>query len=303
MRHLCFAAVFGAASSAAPAGVGAQAVPGRDLLDFAIGALGEAPALANATAGGVYNPAASLLGATGRIRGSLAHVNAQGERGLTGDLLGLEWRPRPTRAVAVSVVRAAVGDIPRRGDDPTTDLGTVVYDTYVLSVGGSARVQRHLAVGAALRYRVGRVDTTSASGVGGDAGVVVDGLFGRRDLRLGASTFLWRPGAHGDDRPLGLLGADARVVGRADEREVRVGASYVASRGGEQEGYGYLSGRLRNAEARAGLARASLGTFTDTRTRLGLGLRYARLLVNVTREESASRFGSIYQITLSSVFK
>jgi hypothetical protein len=64
-----------------------------------------------------------------------------------------------------------------------------------------------------------------------------------------------------------------------------------------------LSGRLRNVEARAGLARASLGTYTDTRTRLGLGLRYARLLVNVTREESASRFGSIYQITLSSVFK
>ncbi|MDF1502164.1 hypothetical protein [Roseisolibacter sp. H3M3-2] len=303
MRHLCFAAAIGAAVTAAPGGLGAQAVPGRDLLDFTVGALGEAPALATAAAGGVYNPAAPLLAASGRIRGSLAHVNAPGERGLTGEALGLEWRPRPGRAVAFSVLRAGVADIPRRGDDPTTDLGTVPYDTYVVSLGAAARVQPHVALGAAMRWRAGRVDTTSASELGADVGVVVDGLLGRRDLRLGASTFLWRPRADADDRPLVLFGADARVVGRAPEREVRLGASFQGAAAGEQEGYGFLSGRLRNVEARAGLARATLGAESDTRTRLGLGLRYARLLVQVTREDSPSRFGSIYQITLSSVFK
>jgi hypothetical protein len=160
-----------------------------------------------------------------------------------------------------------------------------------------------VAVGAALRYRTGRVDTTQASALGGDAGVLVDGLLGRRDLRLGASSFLWRPNARLDDRPLGLAAVDLRVVGEAPTREVRAGGSYQASRGGETEGYGYLSARLRNVEGRAGVARAERGPYSDTRTRLGLGLRYARLLVSVAREESASGFGSMYQFTLSSILQ
>jgi hypothetical protein len=302
MRHLCFAAAFGAVV-AAPGRAGAQTVPGRDLFDFVIGALGEAPALASATAGGLYNPAAPLLAPTGKLRASAAVMNAQGELGLSGAMAAVEWRLRPARALTLTVARAALRDIPRRGDDPIADLGTVPYQTFVASLGGAARVQRHVVVGAALRARTGRADTTSASTVGGDAGVVVDGLLGRRDLRLGASTFLWRPDATRDDRPLGLAGADLRVIGRAPEREVRVGGSYLASRAGEAEGYGYVSGRLANVEARAGYARATLAGAADTRLRLGLGLRYARLLVSVARDESASGFGAVYQFTLTSVLK
>ncbi|GLC27333.1 hypothetical protein [Roseisolibacter agri] len=303
MRHLCFAATLGAALAVAPRVSPAQTVPGRDLYDFAIGALGEAPALAIEAAGGLYNPAATLLAPTGRIRGSVTHLNAPGDRGLSGEVIGLEWRQTPKRAFAITVARAGVSDIPRTDDTPTAVGSPVVYDSYLVSAGASQRVLRHLAVGAALRYRVGRLDTASASTAGADAGVVVDGLLGRRDLRLGASTFLWRPGADRDDRPLTSLGADARVAGRAVAREVRVGASYLGSRGGEHEGYGYVSARLRNVEGRAGLARAARGGEADTRTRLGLGLRYAGLLVGVARDESASGFGSIYQITLSSIFK
>lgn len=303
MRHLCFAATLGAALAAAPRVTGAQTVPGRDLFDFAIGALGEAPALAVEAAGGLYNPAAPLLAPVGRLRGSVTHLNAPGDRGLSGEVVGLEWRPTPRRAYAVTIARAGVSDIPRTDDTPTANGGTVVYDSYLVSAGAAQRLLKHLVVGGAFRYRVGRLDTATASTVGADAGVVVDGLLGRRDLRLGASSFLWRPGADRDDRPLASVGADARVVGRSVAREVRLGASYLGSGGGEQEGFGYVSARLRNVEGRAGLARASRGGEADTRSRLGLGLRYAGLLVGVAREESASGFGSIYQITLSSILK
>ncbi|MGZ8376712.1 MAG: hypothetical protein ACXWZS_10880 [Gemmatirosa sp.] len=303
MRHLCFAATLGAALAAVPQAARAQTVPGRDLFDFAVGALGEAPALAVEVAGGLYNPAALLLAPVGRLRASVSHLNAPGDRGLSGEVVGLEWRPSPRRGYAVTVARAGVSDIPRTEDTPTAVGGNVTYDSYVVSAGATARVLRHVAVGGALRYRVGRLDTASASTVGGDAGVVVDGLLGRHDLRLGASSFLWRPGASRADRPLATVGADARVVGRAIAREVRLGASYLGSRGGEQEGYGYVSARLRNVEGRAGVARAVRAGEFDTRTRLGLGLRYAGLLVGVVREESASGFGPIYQITLSSILK
>ncbi len=303
MRHLCFAATLGTVLAVAPRVSPAQRVPGRDLYDFAIGALGEAPALAVEAAGGLYNPAATLLAPTGRLRGSVTHLNAPGDRGLSGEVIGLEWRQTLRRAFAITAARAGVSDIPRTDDTPTAIGSPVLYDSYLVSAGASQRVLRHVAVGAALRYRVGRVDTVTASTAGADAGVVVDGLLGRYDLRLGAASFLWRPGADRDDRPLASVGADARVVGRAVAREVRVGASYLGSNGAENEGYGYLSARLRNVEGRAGVARAIRGGEADTRTRLGLGLRYAGLLVGVAREESASGFGSIYQITLSSIFK
>ena len=305
MRDLCFVAALGLALLVGPGQASAQrAVPARDLLDFPVGALTEAPALANEAAGGLYNPAAPLLAPAGRLRGSVTHMNAPGERGLTGQLLGLEWRQRPQRVLSFSAARAAVQDIPRTGEEnPSADFGTVPYDTFVLSAGAATRVHRHVAVGAALRFRTGRVDTTQASAIGGDAGIVVDGLLGRHDLRLGASSFLWRPNARFDDRPLALGGADLRVVGRAPTREVRVGGSYLGSRGGEAEGYGYVSARLRNVEGRAGVARAERGPYTDTRTRLGFGLRYARLLVSVAREESASGFGSMYQFTISSLLQ
>ena len=303
MRHLYFAAMLGVALASAPRPAAAQVVPGRDLYDFAIGALGEAPALAIEAAGGLYNPAATLLAATGRLRGSVTHLNAPGERGLSGEVIGLEWRQTPRRAFAITAARAGVSDIPRTDDTPTAIGSPVVYDSYLVSAGASQRVLRHVAVGAALRYRVGRLDTASASTAGADAGVIVDGLLGRHDLRLGAASFLWRPGADRNDRPLLSAGADGRVVGVAAAREVRVGASYLGSGAGEQEGYGYVSARLRNVEGRAGIARASRAGEGDTRTRLGLGLRYAGLLVGVAREESASGFGSLYQITLSSIFK
>ena len=168
MRHLCFAAVIGAVAGsglAAPHGAAAQGVPGRDLLDFPLGALGEAPALATEAAGGLFNPAAPLLGAAGRVRGSVSHVNAPGERGLSGQLVGVDWRLRPRTVLSISGARAGVGSIPRTGASPDIEPGEVTYDTFLVSGGVAHRVLRHLAVGTAVRYRVGRADTAQASTV------------------------------------------------------------------------------------------------------------------------------------------
>ena len=305
MRFLWFAAPLGVALVIAPRAAAAQAVPGRDLFDFTVGALAEAPALAIESAGGLYNPATLLLAPVGRLRASVAHLNAQGDRGLTGEVLGVEWRARPRLAGALSVARIGLSGIPLTTESPDVMPGmTVAYDSFVFSGGVAYRPVRHIALGGALRYRAGRVDTVRAGRAGADAGIVIDGLLGRHDLRLGASTFLWRPRALRDDRPLGTLGADARVVGSTVAREVRLGASYLGSRGGERETYGYITGRLRNVEGRAGLARAARADGdAESRVRLGLGLRYARFHVAIAREEGESALGSIYQFTLSTLLK
>lgn len=308
MRHLCFAAAVGALAASVLAGprrAAAQGVPGRDLLDFPLGALGEAPALAVEAAGGLFNPAAPLLAAGRGVRGSASHVNAPGERGVSGELVALDWRIRPRTALSVSVARAGVGAIPRTGESVDVLPGDVLYDTFVLSTGVARRVQRHLAVGAAVRYRVGRADTSRAATVGTDAGIVVDGLLGRRDLRLGLSSFLWRPDAAPGDRPATTAGADLRVFGDGAAREVRLGVSHLGSAGGERERYGYVHGRIGYVEGRAGIARATLagGAGGDTRLRLGVGLRHARFVVGITREEGQSHLGPLYQFTLSSMTK
>ena len=296
----------GIAAVLAPiARAGAQPVPGRDLLDFPLGAMAEAPALAGQTAGGLYNPAAPLLGApSARGRASVALLNAPGDRGLSGELVALDWRVRRRTALSLTAARAGIGGIDRTSTGPQTDLGSVVYDTFVLSVGGAHRPLRHLAVGGALRYRTGRSDTTTASLWGTDVGVVVDGLLGRRDVRAGVSSFLWGPGRRSEERPALLAGADGRVWGATRSREVRVGGSFLTSRRGERESYGFAAGRLRTVEGRVGVARAArFDSPVQTRLRLGFGLEYARFQVGIAREESDPGFGPIYQFTLSTLLR
>jgi hypothetical protein len=301
----CFAATLGiAALIAFPARVVAQPVPGRDLLDFPLGVMAEAPALATQTGGGLYNPAALLLGRDARGRASVAVLNAPGDRGLQGGIAALEWRVRPSAALAVSAARAGIGGIDRTTTDPLTELGSVVYDTYVLSTGVAVRPLRHVAVGTAVRYRMGRSDTTRAGVWGTDFGVLADGLLGRYDVRVGASSFLWQAGEREDARPSLLAGAEGRVWGVARAREVRVGGSYLASRRGEREGYGYLAGRLRAVDGRLGLAQARrFDSPAQMRVRLGFGLEYARFHVGIAREESDPGFGPIYQFTLSTLLR
>ena len=65
----------------------------------------------------------------------------------------------------------------------------------------------------------------------------------------------------------------------------------------------HASARTRMFELRGGLARQSAYGFSTTRLRLGLGLRYARYLVGVAREEGTAGLGSTYQFLLTTVFR
>jgi hypothetical protein len=80
---------------------------------------------------------------------------------------------------------------------------------------------------------------------------------------------------------------------------------YSFSRGGSTSGehYVFASGRVRNLEGRLGTARTISTDGAEWRTRLALGLQYARFSVGVAREQSGAVLDPLYQFTISSVFK
>jgi hypothetical protein len=306
MRDMLFAASWRGAFVLAASSANAQSVPGRPLLDFHVGALVEAPALATQTGGGVYNPAAILLpvtlGAPGRTRASVGRLSSRGERGLDGQIASVAYVPRPRWGAALNFTRVAVDGIDKTETTPETIFGTAIYDALVASAVGAWRFHPHVAAGLAVRHRLGRADTTRASRTGGDVGVVADGLLGRYDMRLAASSYLWSPNAEPGDRPAFLAAADARVYGATPTGEARVGYSYEESRGGGTESYLYASGRFRYFEARGGVTR--IASFGDrvTHARFGVGLHYARFSAGVA-QETGGWLGSIFQFTLSTVFR
>src|SRR4051812_12139455 len=78
MCRMTFAAI---AASLALAPLGAQQVPGRELFDFPIGSMAEAPALATAAGGGFWNPATIALSTTDRFRAAIAALDSPTEQG------------------------------------------------------------------------------------------------------------------------------------------------------------------------------------------------------------------------------
>jgi hypothetical protein len=305
MRDLLFAASCGGALFLAASPGNAQSVPARDLLDYPVGALADAPALASGPVGGIYNPATLAPGrrdaSTRSLRLTLGKLGSPGERGLNGELVHLAAIPFPRLGVALTAVHASIIPIPRTGADPFAVLGDAQYGSWMASASGAWRVQRHVSLGVAARYRYGQMDSTTAGALGGDAGVVVDGLLGRYDVRLATASYLWRPNATRDDRPGMFAGADARVVGTSATREGRLGYSYSASRGGPRESYVFGTGRYRYFEATAGLVRATAYGHSAILNRIGAGLHYARLFAGVA-SEMGTFAGNIYQITFSTGF-
>jgi hypothetical protein len=291
-----------AALLALPAPCIAQPLPGRDLLDFPLGTIAEAPAFAGQAAGGLHNPAALRIPDGRRLRLSAAQLNASADQGVSGQVASAELRVRPRTIVGVSLARASVAQILRTDAGDPTAVGTVVYDATVLSATAAHRLTPKLAIGAAGRYRYGRQDTLSTGALGADVGIVVDQLTWV-DARIGLSTYLWRPDAVRFDRPGLNAAVDARFAGSDAEHEARGGYSYARGGGGSAEHYVFTSGRLRNIEGRLGTARWSGASGAEWRTRLGLGLHYARFSVGVAREQSGAVLDPLYQFTISSVFK
>ena len=300
MRCLNFAA---AAALLPVATSEAQRVPGRDLLDYPIGTLAEAPALALDSGDGFQNPAAIRLAEGTMLRATAIALNTGTDRGVSSQLLGVAVNLPSRFTVGLSAVHASINGISPTGDDDPQPIGRdIPYGTFVASLTGARESTRHVTTGIALRYRTGEVDGVSRSAFGLDGGVLVERLLGI-DARLAASSFLWGPGS-GEGQDASFSGAvDTRVIGADSTRQARLGYSYTAGEGAMGGHYVFATGRLSQWIARVGVSRTSAYGTADTSIRLALVLRYARYTVGLSREESAGGFAPTYQFVLSGVFR
>ncbi|HEY0997984.1 MAG TPA: hypothetical protein VGD77_18485 [Gemmatimonadaceae bacterium] len=296
MRRLTLA-LLGTGALALPAR--AQQVPGRDLLEFPVAAMGEPAALAREAGGGLWNPAQARLD-SGRVRLSAVALNTPIEQGVASFYLAANAQAGRAGVLTLSVLRALVTDLLRTETDPQSLGDEIPYRTTVLSAGLS-RAVRGMHVGATLRHRSGLVDVDRGSATSLDAGVAIDSV-GRFPLRVGASTFLFSPWSRTRERARFSAAADYAVFARGS-REARVGASLAHSEQAGSERYLYASGRWGWLTARGGMATEHYAGRSTERMRMGFGLQYSRYQVGVAREESGAGLGPSYQFMLTSVFK
>jgi len=299
MRCLNFAA---AAAIVLASPSEAQRVPGRDLLNYPIGALAEAPSLARETGDGFQNPAAVRLPDSTKIRGTVVALNTGPDLGVSAQLASIAFGLPSEIAVGFSAVRATINGVGRTLDDPQPIGRDIPYSTLVLSLTGARRSGEHLTSGIAARYRTGNVEGTRRSTIGLDGGLIVDHVFGY-DMSIGVSSFLWGPGSGEGEEASFSTAFDARVFGPDTTHQARVGYSYTFGDGAAAGHYVFLSGRYARWIARGGVVRTNVFGITDTAMRLALCLRYARYTVGLSREDSAGGFDPTYQFALSGVFR
>lgn len=293
---ICGLAAFGWAT-----GLRAQPVPARDLWQFPLGAIFEPPALASEPGAGLWNPAMAALPTGDRLRFGVASLSTGSAQGVDGQLLAAAWRRASGTSLALSVGRASIGGLVRTESDPQS-LGSIPYNSTLVSATAAREIAAHFTAGLAVRWRNGRADQVARDAVAADLGAVLHDL-PWRNARLGVSSFLWRPGREGEDRPVVLAAADIRVAGHTRNREARLGYSESALRHGASERGPFVSARFDRLEARAAYVRTTAGVGRDSRLRSGLALYYARYAVGVAREEGIAGLGPVYQFTLSSIIK
>jgi hypothetical protein len=297
MRRLIFAGMLCGTVSASSA---AQRVPGRDLLDYQLGTGGEASAIATETGDGVWNPATLMLPRGARARLAAGALVSAPEQGIDAQLLVASIAVPGGVTVGLSVLRAAVEGLVHTETDPQSLGGDIPYHTTLASIGAAYRLRSRVTAGAALRYRQGQLDGVRRGVAGADVGLLVDGL-GPLDGRIGVSSFLWQPGsARG-----AMLSAsgDIRLLGSDSAHEARVGYGGSVTRGGGREHYFVGSARSSRLSARAGVARQEEFGSQQWRSRLGVGLHYARYTIVVTREENGAGLDPTYHLTLSALIR
>ncbi|MGH7663490.1 MAG: hypothetical protein ACRENI_04220 [Gemmatimonadaceae bacterium] len=281
--------------------LGAQQVPGRDLLDFPVGTTGEPPPLARLSGVGIWNPAAIVLPSDARGRVSAAALQTPADQGVTLQLLAVAARLPADRTLALSVVRAWVDGLVRTNLDPQSVGPEIAYNTTVVSAALAQR-RDNLAAGVAARYRFGEADGNREGVFGLDGGVQIEHLF-PMDLAIGVSSFLWRPGDEGSDQWTLAAATDVRVFGPDSLHQLRGGYAFSATGQSADQHSAYASGRYMHWEGRIGLSRYAVHGMHDWRTHLGVALRYSRYTVGVAREENGAGLAPIYQFTLVMLIK
>jgi len=279
----------------------AQLVPGRDLLSFPLGLTAEAPAFGLSSGFGLWNPASVAIPAGSRLRLAVGTMSAPVDVAVSAQIGTAAMRLRNGTTVGVSLVSASVADLLRTDSDPQSLGDEIPYLTTLLSAM-AARDVGPLTLGVALRVRNGRLDAESRRAVSLDVGVISRG-FGRRDVRLAASTFLASPFSHAHERAELLAAVDARLVGTDSLRTSRIGVSVTAADGLSREEYIYSGARWGRLEGRLGTARTEAYGRTNWRARLGIAFHHRGYVIGVAREESAGNLSATYQFTLSSVLR
>ncbi|MBX9927708.1 MAG: hypothetical protein K2X99_02240 [Gemmatimonadaceae bacterium] len=273
----------------------AQGVPGRDLLQFPLGLVAEAPALSSLGALGLWNPASVALSAHRRWRYSGGTMTAPVDVGASAQLLTVARRVGEHTTAAFSLVHASVADLSRTESDPQS-LGNIRYGTTMVSAI-LTRTVGPVTIGAAARRRSGALANAGSATMAGDLGLTTRGFFGRRDLRAGVGSLLAASTTAGE-RATYSAAADGRVVGVDTTRELRAGWSVSRTVGATSERYPFLSARWQWLEARAGwLHTVAFGRAND-RLRAAIAVHRADYAVGVMREESAGGLGATYHFTM-----
>jgi hypothetical protein len=299
MCRMTFAAAAALMATALACPLAAQEVPGRDLYQFPLGSLAEPSALATDAGGGFWNPATLALEPHTRLLLSATALTSPIEQAVSAQLGTVAYRIRSGLTVGAQIAQASVADLIRTDTDPQSIGGEIPYRSTVLSAVAALSRGRS-SLGVAFRRRTGAVDELSGHATSIDVGGTIERPAGL-PIRLAASTFLNSVTGRGDR--VALLGAVEELL-PVKAADVRAGLAIQRERAGAgSEAYAYGSVRAKLVELRGGLARQTAYGSKTTRLRLGLGLRYARYLVGVAREEGTAGLGSSYQFLLTTTFR
>lgn len=296
MSRFTFAALASVLVSSAAA---AQQVPGRDLLEFPLGLLADAPSLSTRMPASLWNPAAGVLppGARGNI--GFAGLTTPKEQGVDLEMLGGSARFRGV-TTSVSFAQAAVNDILRTDTDPETQGGSIPYQTSLLSLGASATHDAY-SFGAAARIRNAHFDNDHSSVFSFDVGVMANSVAGT-PLRIAASTFLFSP-SRSREAAFYSAAADYPLYSRDTSIMIRGGYSVGHTEGRGREDYLFSTASYHELEGGIGVARVAAFGHTSQRLRLGIGLRHAGYNVAFAREDGAGGISASYQVILTRTFR
>jgi hypothetical protein len=293
MCRIMFAAV---AAAAAMSPLRAQQVPGRQLFDFPLGTMAEAPALASTVGGGLWNPATIALHDGDRLLASVAALTSDIEQGVSMQLGTLAYAVRPGLTAGVSVASASVSELLRTDTDPQTIGDAVPYNSTIVS-GLLAAARGFSSFGVAIRRRAGTVDRVTGHATSIDIGGVVDRPLGL-PLRAGVSSFLVSP-SRDQERASGLGAVEGYLPRTAGD--ARIGIAWQQDEGGGSERFVYAAGHAGLFDLRGGVAQQRAFGSSTTRVRLGVGIHYGHYLVGVAREDGTAGLGASYQFVLRTV--